>query len=157
MYLMLHWIHFNYVKINGCSLSVAFLSCQKKRKNSEFFFFFLYLWQSMVFNSTHTFIKAHATVPITVFSCLSDLVEQFEVSHQAQLVWWQDLLEWNCCDAEQAPQYFLVKRNVNQTHVAQRQGRNETSLIQTAASLWYHSQHFVAKWSPCSQSAGDVE
>lgn len=83
----------------------------------------------MVLNSTHAFNKAHATVAITVFSCLSEHVEQFEVSHQAQLVGWQDLLEWNRRDAEQEPKHFLVKRNVSQTHVAQRQGRNETSLI----------------------------
>lgn len=86
---------------------------------------------------THFFIGAHATVPITLLSCLSEPVEQFKISHQAQLLWWQDLLEWNRRDAEQEPKQFLVKRNVNQTHVAWRQGRNETRLIHTAASLPY--------------------
>lgn len=89
----------------------------------------------MVQISTHAFMKAHETVPTTVFSCLSEPVEQFEVSHQAQLVWWQDLLEWNRRDAEQEAKHFLVKRNVNQTHVARHQGRNETRLFHTAASL----------------------
>lgn len=111
----------------------------------------------MALTSTHAVIKAHTTVPISVFPFLSEPVEQFEVSHQAQLVWWQDLLEWNCLDAEQEPKHFLVKGNVNQTHVARRQGRNETRLIHTAASLWYYSEHFGAKWSLASQSAGDGE
>lgn len=43
--------------------------------------------------SLHVFIKAHAAVPATVFFRLSEPAEQHEVSHQAQLDRWQDLLE----------------------------------------------------------------
>lgn len=112
----------------------------------------------MLLNSTHAFIKAHVTVQITVFSCLSEPIEQFEASHQAQLVWWQDLLERNCRDAQQEPKYFWVKRNVNQTHVARRRGRNETSLSHSAASLrQYYSERFITKWSRSLQSAGDAK
>lgn len=52
--------------------------------------------------------------------------------------------------------HFLVERSVNQTHVAWRQARNETSLIHTAASLWCYSEEFIAKWSFSLQSAGNV-
>lgn len=66
-------------------------------------------------------------------------------------------MEWNSRDAEQELKHFLVKGNVNQTHVAQCQGRNDTRLIHTAASTWYYSKLFIAKYAPFLQSAGDVE
>lgn len=34
------------------------------------------------------------------FPRLPDPVEQFDVSHQVQLVWWQEALGWKCHDAE---------------------------------------------------------
>lgn len=72
---------------------------------------------------TFSFPKEHTTVPITVFSCLSEPVEQFEVSHQAQLVWWQwDLADWNSLDAEQEPKRLWLKGKVNQTCVEMKQG-----------------------------------
>lgn len=37
-------------------------------------------------------------------SRLPDPVEQFDVSHQAQLGWWQDSLGWKCHDAERVSQ-----------------------------------------------------
>lgn len=81
------------------------ISCLSKTAQQRVFF------PPILFDTPHRFfIKAHATVAVTVFSRLSKPVEQFEVSHQAQLVWWQDLVEWNSRDAEQEPKYFLVKK-----------------------------------------------
>ena len=108
-------------------------SCQTEQCRR---FFPQYLWQSMALNSTHDLYWSTCNSTNHVFSCLSEPVEQFELLHRAQLVWWQDSLEWNRRDAEQEPEQFLVKRNVNQMYVAQRHGRNETMMIHTAASPW---------------------
>lgn len=72
-------------------------SCQRQHSNvfSFSFFFFSSFGVTVYDGNLHTgfLLKEHATVPVTVFPCLSEAVEQFKVQHQDQLVQCQDLLE----------------------------------------------------------------
>lgn len=86
----------------------------------------------MALDVTQAFITEAATAPIAVFSCLSEPVELFEVSHQAQLVWWQDLLGWNRRNAEQEPK----QQKKRMSHAVRVKKNNETRLIHIDASLW---------------------